>query len=57
MGSSFVLADLEARPSFSLTVLPALLLGMGNLNLRVQVPLLRSLSLGLPYSGDEAMIF
>lgn len=30
---------------------------MGNLNLCVQVPLLRSLSLGLPYSGHEAMIF
>lgn len=30
---------------------------MGNLNLCVQVPLLRSLSLGLPCSGDEAMIF
>lgn len=40
-------------PSF----LPALLLGMGNLNFGVQSPLLRSLSLGLPYSGDEAMIF
>lgn len=30
---------------------------MGNLNLCVQVPLLRSLSVRLPYSGDEAMIF
>lgn len=30
---------------------------MGNLNLCVQVPLLRSLSLGLPCSGGEAMIF
>lgn len=40
--------------SFSL---PALLLGMGNLKLAVQSPLLRSLSLDLPYSGDEAMIF
>lgn len=40
--------------SFSL---PALLLGMGNLKLGLQSPLLRSLSLDLPYSGDEAMIF
>lgn len=30
---------------------------MENLKLAVQSPLLRSLSLDLPYSGDEAMIF